>query len=348
MNNDFTSHQELSMDVETNDNNIKINKKNFKKVISKVNLLLLLLFTIAFFSSIIIVILSVIILFAASPTAINLDDPSFILNDSLIATANMFLPPFIALFSAIFICKGFFKIKLRDLFIGKNKIPYYSTNGSLACVGFGSIGLLFAILTKSFFGLFNLETTMADLSIPSSSLLIIVNVAYICIIGPIFEEIIFRGFIFKAIKPLGSSFAIIFSSILFGIFHGNLLQLFPAMLMGTVLAYITLKTHSIIPAIIAHIFNNSFRYLQEYIFTSGFINDNVSNVFAILITVLTIIIAVFLIFKNLNEIKSVKNNISLYPISNTKKYLYSFTSIPFILCIIYFLVNCISLFLLAS
>lgn len=344
MNKEFTSYDELSVDIYTNENNIKENKRGFRKAINKVTLLVLLLFLIALIASIVTIIISFVVLFIGSDPTINLSDPTFLTNDSLLMTMNMFLPPFISLVTGIFISKALFKIKFRDLFLGKEKLTLYSINGSLACVGFGSIGLLFTLLITSFFGLFNLKATMPDLSIPSNLSLTIISVIYICLIGPIFEEIIFRGFILKATKPLGTGFAIVFSAILFGVFHSNLLQLFPATLMGVLLAYITIKTNSIIPSIIAHIFNNSFRYLEEYIVTSGIISDKFSNTLAIVITILTILIAVFLTLKYKGEIKDIKNNQCLYPISTFKKYIYSFISVPFIICLIYFIINCISLF----
>lgn len=346
MNKEFISQDELSVDIDIKED-FKTNKKAFKKAIGKVNLLFLLLSLIALFASIISLLFSTIIIIVNSPTNASLMDPMTILENPFFTVINMFLPVFISLIIGIFISKGLLKIKLKELFIGKENVVSYSTRGSLACIGFGSIGLLFSLLVVKFFNLFNLNATMPDISMPSEPLLIVINLSYICIIGPILEEILFRGFILKATRSFGTSFAIIFSSILFGIFHGNLLQLVPATLMGAVLAYVTVKSNSIIPAIIAHICNNSFRYLEDYIFTN-FINNKFSDIISILLVVITIVIAVILIFKNLSEIKVINNSDSLLFIPTGKKFLYSFLSIPFIFAFIYFIINCISLFVVSS
>lgn len=344
MNKEFMLQDELSIDIDSKEN-LKANKKVFNKAISKVTLLFLLLSLIALFASIISLIFTTIIIIINSPSDADLIDSLTILNNPFFTMINMFLPVFISLISGIFISKGLFKIKVKELFIGKEKIVAYSAKGSLACIGFGSIGLLFTLLIVNFFNLFNLKTTMPDISIPSEPLSIVINLSYICFIGPILEEIIFRGFILKAIRSFGTSFAIIFSSILFGIFHGNLLQLVPATLMGIVLAYITVKSNSIIPSIIAHICNNSFRYLEEYVF-NNVLNTKFSDSLSILLLAITIIISIILILKNLSEIKIISNSDSLLFIPTGKKYLYSFVSIPFIIAFIYFIINCISLFII--
>ncbi len=345
MNKEFIPQDELSIDIDSIEN-LKANKKTFKKAISKVTLLFLLLSLIALFASIISLIFTTIIIIITSSADIDLIDSITNLDNPFFTMINMFLPVFISLVSGIFISKALFKIKVKELFIGKAKIVTYSAKGSLACIGFGSIGLLFTLLIVNFFNLFNLKATMPDISIPSKPLLIVINLSYICIIGPILEEIIFRGFILKATRSFGTSFAIIFSSILFGIFHGNLLQLVPATLMGIVLAYITVKSNSIIPAIIAHICNNSFRYLEEYIF-NNVLNAKFSEILNILLVAITTIISIILILKNLSEIKAISNSDSLLFIPTGKKYLYSFLSIPFIIAFIYFITNCISLFIIS-
>lgn len=347
MNNEFIHNDELSIDIDIKEA-VKANKKTFKKAISKINLLFLLLSLIALFASVLSLIISAILIIVNSTIDVSSIDESVILSNPFFTVINMFLPVFISLVSGIFISKALFKIKFRDFFVSTEKIMVYSAKGALACISFGSVGLLFTLLIINFFNLFNLKVTMPDISIPSEPLSMIINLSYICLIGPIFEEIIFRGFIFKAARYFGTSFAIIFSSILFGIFHGNLLQLFPATLMGIVLAYITVKSNSLIPAIIAHICNNSFRYLEEFILNNSFINSKISNIVSISIVVITIIIALILTLKDLNEIKSINNSDSLLSISTSKKFLYSFTSIPFVLAFIYFIINCISLFIITS
>lgn len=78
---------------------------------------------------------------------------------------------------------------------------------------------------------------------------------YASILGPISEEILFRGYVLRTLEPFGKKFAIFGSALLFGLFHGNLLQAPYAFLVGLVLGYVTVE-YSLFWAIGVHIFNN--------------------------------------------------------------------------------------------
>ena len=78
---------------------------------------------------------------------------------------------------------------------------------------------------------------------------------YIAIFAPILEEIFFRGLILRNLLPYGKKFAIVGSSFLFGILHGNLLQSPYAFLVGLVLGY-TAVEFGLVWSILLHMFNN--------------------------------------------------------------------------------------------
>ena len=78
---------------------------------------------------------------------------------------------------------------------------------------------------------------------------------YSALLAPILEEIFFRGYILRELRPYGKRFAILGSAFLFGIFHGNLLQTPYAFLIGLVLGYITVE-YSVLWAMALHLFNN--------------------------------------------------------------------------------------------
>lgn len=78
---------------------------------------------------------------------------------------------------------------------------------------------------------------------------------YASLLAPITEELIFRGWIQGSLRPYGKKFAILGSAILFGLFHGNLIQTPYAFLVGLVLGY-TAMEYSIWWAIALHMINN--------------------------------------------------------------------------------------------
>lgn len=78
---------------------------------------------------------------------------------------------------------------------------------------------------------------------------------YVTILGPISEELLFRGLLLRLLKPWGKQTAILVSALMFGLFHGNIIQIPFAFLVGLVLGYVTVE-YSIVWAIVLHIFNN--------------------------------------------------------------------------------------------
>ncbi len=78
---------------------------------------------------------------------------------------------------------------------------------------------------------------------------------YSALAAPVVEEILFRGFVLRSLRPFGKRFAILGSALLFGLFHGNLLQTPYAFLVGLVLGYVTVE-YSLFWAIVLHLFNN--------------------------------------------------------------------------------------------
>jgi len=78
---------------------------------------------------------------------------------------------------------------------------------------------------------------------------------YVSFLGPLAEELLFRGLLLRILEPYGKQPAIIFSALLFGLFHGNIVQIPFAFLVGLVLAYVAIE-YSITWAIILHVINN--------------------------------------------------------------------------------------------
>lgn len=90
-------------------------------------------------------------------------------------------------------------------------------------------------------------------------------------IAPIFEEIIFRGLIYQALrKHVGILKAVLISSIIFSLLHFNIAQFLPVMGLGMLLCFIFEHTDSLVPAIAIHMLNNGvflglFLLMKDYI-----------------------------------------------------------------------------------
>jgi membrane protease YdiL (CAAX protease family) len=92
----------------------------------------------------------------------------------------------------------------------------------------------------------------------SNTLVILYAIFFVTILGPIFEEIFFRGFMYPALKrKIGMGGAILASSALFSALHTNLVGFLPIMLLGVLLAYLYERTGNLVASIIVHIIHNT-------------------------------------------------------------------------------------------
>ncbi|MDE6592758.1 MAG: CPBP family intramembrane metalloprotease [Oscillospiraceae bacterium] len=75
-------------------------------------------------------------------------------------------------------------------------------------------------------------------------------------LGPIAEELMFRGVVLRGLSKVSGRFAIFMSAAMFGLMHGNLTQAFCAFVMGIVFGYAAVKTDSLVLPILGHITAN--------------------------------------------------------------------------------------------
>ncbi len=77
-------------------------------------------------------------------------------------------------------------------------------------------------------------------------------------IGPVAEEVFFRGFLYPALKKsFNIAVAIFVTSVIFSLLHTNIVGFLPIVALGAFLAYLREKTGSLVPSICVHIVHNS-------------------------------------------------------------------------------------------
>lgn len=102
-------------------------------------------------------------------------------------------------------------------------------------------------------------------------------------IGPITEELIFRGIVFRTVRPIGIVPAVLVSSLLFGFIHvqqyvlagdfHELLMILPYMGMGVALGLIYERRRNILINITVHMIQNAFAMIMMMLLHSvGFFN----------------------------------------------------------------------------
>jgi len=89
------------------------------------------------------------------------------------------------------------------------------------------------------------------------------------------EETFFRGFLMSSYSKYGAKRAIIFSAVLFGIFHFDIQNLLSTIFIGIQFGYIMYKTNSLIASVIAHATFNSLGSIIQYFYLN--MNNNFTN-----------------------------------------------------------------------
>ncbi|MCK9444385.1 MAG: CPBP family intramembrane metalloprotease [Tissierellaceae bacterium] len=105
----------------------------------------------------------------------------------------------------------------------------------------------------------------SPLPIPQEPKTYLLSLFVIALSPGICEEIMFRGTIMRAYENMGTKRSIIYSSLLFGIFHLNLQNLLGPMFLGLILALMAHKTNSIFASILGHAFSNGIAMTISYI-----------------------------------------------------------------------------------
>lgn len=91
-----------------------------------------------------------------------------------------------------------------------------------------------------------------------SPLLIGYSLVLACVLGPIIEEVFFRGFAYPALKKLwGRRWAMLGTSAAFALTHNSSFAFWPIFVLGLVLVYLYEERGSLIPSIVMHVTHNT-------------------------------------------------------------------------------------------
>lgn len=229
------------------------------------------------------------------------------------------------LFLAVFFIN---RIKVKELFQTRRKMTVKEFV-QILCVFMGA-QFAFSYVFELIEWIVNLfgYTAVGELESATAISTTISMFLYACIIGPIAEELVYRGFVLRGLEKHGKILTIVVSSVLFGIMHANLPQAAFAFSVGFVFAYVAIE-YSIGWAIALHIINNClFGDVLSYAIqnfsekTQEIINNVVFGAF--------FIASVVVLLKNRKGIKQ-------YIIENKtekKKYIYAFTTVAIVIFIL--------------
>ncbi len=152
--------------------------------------------------------------------------------------------------------------------------------GMFACIGFNNLVMIIAELAQDFIDFIidklnlGLEYDIMSSFNETSEIIysggIVIQLLTTCVCAPLVEELLFRGLVHKRLRRIMNvTPAMLISSLLFGIIHGNIIQGIYAFLIGMICAYVYEKFKSIWAPIILHASANTLAVLSTYMVTSS-------------------------------------------------------------------------------
>lgn len=160
--------------------------------------------------------------------------------------------------TSIFFLSKILGFRLKALFQPSYQGASYTIKGTVLFLDANLISsAVTTIFLAIFTSVFGVTPSSPDFSVsyqqPSA---VVFYLLYAAVAAPIVEEILFRGLILRSLQNFGNIFAIIVSSLLFGLWHGNFEQAIPILCSSVLFGIIAIRSNSIVPSIIAHSLNN--------------------------------------------------------------------------------------------
>lgn len=109
-----------------------------------------------------------------------------------------------------------------------------------------------------------LDFAPQTLSIPDGTASVILYFVYVCILPPLLEEIFVRGYILNLFRPLGTTFAVVVSSVCFSLMHSSLENFLLYFVCGIILARVYITFDSIFASMFVHFLNNTMSFFILY------------------------------------------------------------------------------------
>ena len=147
-------------------------------------------------------------------------------------------------------------------------------------------------MTIGVFDLFGIDANV-DIDYKCDNLLeVILFYASVALLPALVEEFAFRGVILSIMRKHSDSLAVIVSGVMFGLMHGNFTQIPFALVVGLILAYITVKTNTLIPAMVIHFLNNSLAVTLTLMSSNENISETIVNYVNVILMILIAILGI--------------------------------------------------------
>ncbi len=212
-----------------------------------------------------------------------LEDAAFNAALQVVLSVMMFTLPFIICFKI-----GGFRVSDLVSFKKTEKgmaLPLFFMG--LAFCAFANIG---AGYVDAVFEMFGIDTSMS-IDMPEGVFGFFLSVISTALVPALVEEFAMRGIVLGSLRKFGDSFALVTSSICFGLMHGNFEQIPFAFMVGMFLGFAVLKTGSLRVSMAVHFANNLVAVLISYLS----LGDDIINAVYVVYLLIALVLGVLLL-----------------------------------------------------
>lgn len=227
--------------------------------------------------------------------------------------------------------------KLIEKSLEKPKSPILT----FSAIGFGLM-LCFAgdYVSNFIYGLFQSVgitlTTTSDVEIPTSGLPLFAFAFSTIVVPAVIEEFTMRAVTMQPLRKYGDKFAILMTSLVFGLMHRNAVQGIFAFIAGAVFGYIAIATNSVWTASVVHALNNGFYVLINVLNeVNPDFADKIYMLFVSAVFVVGCVCAV--LFALSRDRYRLKNSYGIMMTLGEKSSAFIFKSVPMVIAIVWML-----------
>lgn len=183
-----------------------------------------------------------------------------------------------------------------------------------------AVNVLFLNLITKFIPM---PENLNSVPLPNSFLGLIISILLFAILPGIFEELIFRGILYRAFDIFKPVYRVLLTGLLFGLFHFNPYNFIGPFILGIVLGYMRYRSDSIVPSMFGHATNNTIAMILGYIANTN--RDKISKVegleqvnlntdlspFSVIVIILILVLFVFGLYKLIKNYPSYQEKLTI-------------------------------------
>lgn len=243
-NNPYYNFEDFGLSLKKRDE-----KNELRRLAGFIGLAYLIMAVVGFTWSLVYIAVAIRLGFSYSEAVAVFEEPALMNLIQIILSSVIFTFPF------LIIVKNSGLPSKETLAFGKPKGGFFLPT-VLIGIGFCAFGNVATNTIGNIFTTFGIDFTPPEIETPKGFFGFIIVIISTAVVPALVEEFAMRGAVLGSLKKYGDGFAILVSSILFALMHGNLVQIPFAFIVGLGIGYAVVKTGSVWTGVVIHFINN--------------------------------------------------------------------------------------------